>query len=163
MVWLVSCLQRTCQGNKPRIGIILVNLRAGDRSELGLVENEDVDEREQVTIEIDGWRRIEDRSGANGLGAGKERLDGRNGDFELAYQDIAFRQRRLHDIAIRQQGIGAGDDHYGVVAIGHGDHGRAGVSVRGVLEKLQITRFAPQENFSGRGRRSRPRLCRSKR
>ena len=132
----VSRLQRARDFHDARIRIVRANLRADDCRELGLVENEDIDEVEQTTPERHRRRRIEDGHGAGRSRPGEESAGGRDGNLELTDRHVAFRQRRLGHVTVRQQGIGAGNDDDRVVSIRDGNDGRTGASLRRVAQKF---------------------------
>jgi hypothetical protein len=61
-------LQRSRHFDEARIIVGIVKFGPGQETELGFIEDQNIDEIEQLAVEFDRWRRIEDRVRASRAG-----------------------------------------------------------------------------------------------
>ena len=120
-------------------------LGPGEEAELAFIEDENIDEIEQFSVEFDRGRRIEDGCRSRRAGAFEEGANSGQGNLELADRDVALCKRGRTDIGGIDKRIRAGDDDDGVVGIGCCDDGRSGMGLDCFLHEAQVNSLSAKE------------------
>ena len=138
MIWSLSICSDLRRIDEPPIIVAVAKLGLRQQTELGFIEDQDIDEIEQLAAEIAWRRRIEDRGGAGGAGALEEGDDGGQGNLELADRDVALRKCGRGDIGGAEQRVRAGNDDDGVVGIGDRDDRRSAMGFSGLPHEAEV-------------------------